>query len=134
MNLTLGQEVYMISKNTSDVFWEGKKCYIVDITDSGVVVKYPNGTLHEIDKYCCKGTLFETKEDADRAGIKYVGSAYRISKPKVKDIKRSDMTAIVDKINNMQHEIYSLFETLCSIKFDVQNMLEEKSNEDINNR
>lgn len=136
MNLTIGQEVYMISKNKSDKFWESVKYCIVGITDSNIIIRHPNGTRIEIDKYCCKGTLFETKKDADNIGIKYMGSAYRVSidKSKSEDTKRSDMVAIVDKINNMQQEIYSLFETLCSIKFDVQDLLEEEHNEDINNR
>lgn len=50
-----------------------------------------------------------------------------------KSVSRSDINTVVDKINNMQREIYDLLEALCLIKHDIQNLLEEESYENTNN-
>lgn len=70
MNLKPGQEVYTIVRDEDTIFWKMRKGHIFKITETSIVVKYPNDILFEVDKCYCNGTLFETKEDVDRAGIK----------------------------------------------------------------
>lgn len=137
MNLKPGQEVYTIVRDEDTIFWKMRKGYIFKITETSIVVKYPNDILFEVDKCYCNGTLFETKEDVDRAGIKYLGGRYCMTADKpeneTKSVSRSDINTVVDKINNMQREIYDLLEALCLIKHDIQNLLEEESYENTNN-